>query len=298
MPPAQPGPADPRAFAALSENGKTAVQFFTSADVASAPHDIFRVFRQELAESAASPQAPAQARSDLQQIRDFVGAKEGEAWTPQMEEAFAREGMAVLLHGKPPSPELAGVFARSKEWLTEVYRSLRGAIHVPPAMRDVFERMLAASDEADRAVSTLLHVLDGNPRGAELRTAYTRLSSEERQAVFQVALAQAHQGLPIDVEALVLRDADGVRTVAEAPLRQAARVRKELSRPPEANTPRRDGTEDLKRSRAVLDRTAPGLRQGMDGELTARLAEHDATLARIDQEEKALFEAAERAIRR
>ena len=294
----QSGDSAPRASIAFAENGKAVVRFFESADVTSAPHELFHIFRRELAESAASPHAPAHVRRDWQQVMEFVGAKEGETWTTKMEEAFAREGEAFLLHGKAPSPELVGVFARLKEWFVEVYRSIRGEMNVSPAMREIFERMLATTDAADRGVAELIRAMDRHPRAAQLREAYAKLTPEERQEVFQVALAQAHQGLPIDVEALVLRDAEGVRAAAEAPELEAARVRDELSRTPEADAALRDATEELESSRAALEQSAPELRQELDAELAARLAEHDAVVARIDLEEKALLAAAECDMRR
>ena len=132
-------------------NGKAVITFFASADFSSAPHELYHVFRRDLADAAREPAASPRVREQWAKIEAFVGAKPGEAWTREMEEQFARAGERFLLEGKAPSPFLAEVFTQLKHWLLEIYADADAAgLEISPAMREVFNSMFSVpADQAD-----------------------------------------------------------------------------------------------------------------------------------------------------
>ena len=141
----------PRAQVNFDANGKAVITFFASADFSSAPHELYHVFRRDLADAAREPAASPRVREQWAKIEAFVGAKPGEAWTREMEEQFARAGERFLLEGKAPSPFLAEVFTQLKHWLLEIYADADAAgLEISPAMREVFNSMFSVpADQAD-----------------------------------------------------------------------------------------------------------------------------------------------------
>ncbi len=151
----------PRARVDFNEGGKAVITFFGSADVSSAPHELYHIFRREVAETAADPAASARAREQWAAIEAFAGAEPGKPWTADMEERFAEAGERFLLEGKAPNRALQGVFERLRQWFLELYADADAAgLEMSPAMRDVFNNMFSVpADEADllfrRAVGDL-----------------------------------------------------------------------------------------------------------------------------------------------
>lgn len=147
--------ASPRARVIFDETaaGKAVIEFFSAADASSAPHELYHVFRREMAESSARPDAPQRVRDDWARIEAFVGAQPGQAWTREMEEKFAKAGERYLLEGVAPSPALTGVFERLKQWFLELYANADAAgLNISPAMREVFGRMFSTpAEQGDKA---------------------------------------------------------------------------------------------------------------------------------------------------
>ena len=60
-----------------------------------------------------------------------------------LQEQWARGIEAYMREGQAPTPELAGVFERFKQWLVDVYRSLADLnVKLSPEIRQVFDRLL------------------------------------------------------------------------------------------------------------------------------------------------------------
>lgn len=69
-----------------------------------------------------------------------------------LHEQFARGFEAFLFEGKAPSIELLGPFQRVRQWMLNVYRSLRELrVDLTPEVRGVFDRMLASEEQIDLA---------------------------------------------------------------------------------------------------------------------------------------------------
>lgn len=159
------GDARARVTFDAAEGGRAVIEFFSAADASSAPHELYHIFRREMAESAARPDAPQRVREDWARIEEFVGAEPGQTWTRAMEEKFARAGERFLLEGKAPTPALQGVFERLRQWFLELYANADAAgLHISPAMREVFGNMLSVpSEQGDMAFRKALGELLSRP---------------------------------------------------------------------------------------------------------------------------------------
>jgi len=135
------------------EDGKAVITFFKNTDASTLPHEMFHIFRRELAETAGMEGSSPQSRDMWAKVCEFVGAKEGEKWTVEQEEMFARAGERYLLEGKAPNAQLRGVFERMKQWFMEIYTSVDAAgMEISDTMRQVFGDMFKLSpEEADMA---------------------------------------------------------------------------------------------------------------------------------------------------
>lgn len=147
------GPANARGSVKFEADGKAVITFFKSADFSSAPHELYHIFRREMAETALDPDASPRAREQWAKIEEFVGAKPGQVWTREMEEKFARAGERFLLEGKASSNALLDVFTRLKQWFMEIYADADAAgLEISPAMREVFNNMFSVPvEKADQS---------------------------------------------------------------------------------------------------------------------------------------------------
>ena len=159
------GEARARVTFDAAEGGRAVIEFFSAADASSAPHELYHIFRREMAESAARPDAPQRVREDWARIEEFVGAEPGQTWTRAMEEKFARAGERFLLEGKAPTPALQGVFERLRQWFLELYANADAAgLYISPAMREVFGNMLSVpAEQGDMAFRKALGELLSRP---------------------------------------------------------------------------------------------------------------------------------------
>lgn len=154
----QPGAAVnalPRAAITFPKEAESraVISFFSAADLTSAPHELYHIFRREMAQTAADASAPARVRENWKTVEEFVGAKPGEKWTAAMEEKFAKAGERFLLEGKAPSPALTGVFERLRQWFQEIYGNAEASgLPISKEMRDIFSDMLSMPmEDADTA---------------------------------------------------------------------------------------------------------------------------------------------------
>ncbi|WP_298068310.1 hypothetical protein [uncultured Mailhella sp.] len=142
----------------MREDGRALIEFFRSADVTSAPHELFHIFRRELQETAMREGAGERSRKLWQEVMDFVGAKPDQPLTADQEEAFARAGERFLLEGKAPVPELKAVFRKFRQWFLEIYGGADSAgLEISDGMRRTFRKMLNVSaEEAESTVRAAL----------------------------------------------------------------------------------------------------------------------------------------------
>lgn len=154
LPPEMPDAETPRGAVTFNpEDGKAVITFFKNTDASTLPHEMFHIFRRELAETAGMEGSSPQSKDMWAKVCEFVGAKEGEPWTRKQEEMFARAGERYLLEGEAPNAQLRGVFERMKQWFMEIYTGMDAAgMEISDTMRQVFGDMFKLSpEEADMA---------------------------------------------------------------------------------------------------------------------------------------------------
>jgi len=128
----------------ISEGRKPIITLMKDANASTFIHESGHVYLEELARDAFHPNAPVQLRDDLDTTLQWLGVKSVEDIKTKQHEKWARGWEQYLREGVAPSKELAGVFARFKDWLLQIYDTLRGlGAPINDEIRGVFDRMLA-----------------------------------------------------------------------------------------------------------------------------------------------------------
>lgn len=132
----------------ISEGKKPIITLMKDANASTFVHESGHVYLEELARDAFHPNAPAQLKDDLDTTLSWLGVKSVEDIKTKQHEKWARGFEQYLREGVAPSKELAGVFARFKEWLLQIYESLRGlGAPINDDIKGVFDRLLATEPQ-------------------------------------------------------------------------------------------------------------------------------------------------------
>ncbi len=124
------------------------IELFKDANYSTFVHETAHFMLEVYGDLASDPQASTWIKNEYATVRKYLGAKDGEAITREQHEKFARSFEAYLMEGKAPSPELQGIFSRFKNWLLNIYRSMRGLnVNLNKDIREVFDRMLVSDEE-------------------------------------------------------------------------------------------------------------------------------------------------------
>lgn len=118
----------------LNNNQQAIVTAFQSADISTLAHESGHVFRRWLGEMD---------QTLLSQAESALGVSG--TWTRDAEEAFASGFERYLRDGQAPTSALRAVFESFKNWLTQVYQSIKGTPleqSVNPQLKRVFDSML------------------------------------------------------------------------------------------------------------------------------------------------------------
>jgi len=100
-------------------------------------------------------------QKDMQVLLDFIEIKDLETWNSMPfderkvgHEKVARAFEAYLFEGKAPSFELQSIFQTFRDWLLNVYKTLKGLalaagveVKLTPEVQQVFDRMLATQEQ-------------------------------------------------------------------------------------------------------------------------------------------------------
>jgi hypothetical protein len=124
-------------------------------DASTFMHETSHDWLKQLMMDAAHPLAPGQLRTDAATVRTWLKRPEG--WTGfrpdgtvdrEPQERWARTFEQYLREGTAPSSALARVFHQFKQWLTQIYRTLKGlGAPINEDIRGVFDRLLEAEPE-------------------------------------------------------------------------------------------------------------------------------------------------------
>ena len=127
----------------IRPNARTIITLAKTANASTFMHETAHDWLERLLTDAEHPQAPDDIKADVATVRKYL-SNDGEALTKRQHERFARSFEQYLREGRAPSPALASVFAKFKQWLTAIYKSLQGlGSPINDDIRGVFDRMLA-----------------------------------------------------------------------------------------------------------------------------------------------------------
>jgi len=130
------------------EDGRAVIRALENPNLSTALHEFAHVGRRSLYRmlDETLPEKKAQLEKDIKTLETWAQVKEGK-WTKAQEELYARAFERYLREGKAPRPELNSVFARIKEWMTQIYRNITGSeidVKLTDEIRDIFGRQLGA----------------------------------------------------------------------------------------------------------------------------------------------------------
>lgn len=121
-----------RGMAIFASDGRAVLRGLKSPDISTAVHELAHVFRRDI-----KPE-------HLVVANEWAGVKNNK-WSRANEEKFARAFERYLREGKAPTTKLATVFEKFKDWLRNIYQSIKGSaidIKINPSLRRVFNEML------------------------------------------------------------------------------------------------------------------------------------------------------------
>jgi hypothetical protein len=188
----QPGEPEGQARGAFSPSERT-ISLLQNADLSTFLHESGHFFLTTMGDIAGRADAPEQIKQDMQTAIEWMGGKDLADWQGRMlneqrdmHEKFARGFESYLMEGKAPTTAMAGLFARFRAWLTNVYRNI-SSLNAPltDEVRGVFDRLLASDQmirEAEAARGYL--PLDLTKAGAtpEQQAAYEKQGQDATQA--------------------------------------------------------------------------------------------------------------------
>ena len=127
----------------LRRGRRPLITLFRTADSSTFLHETGHDFLEQMTRDAADPAAPVQLRADMGTVRSWLGAKEGQPISRAMHEKFARGFERYLMEGRAPSRALARIFGQFRQWLTDIYRTVRRLkAPITDDIRDVFDRLI------------------------------------------------------------------------------------------------------------------------------------------------------------
>ena len=153
------------------KNGKYIVHAITNPNVTTPLHELSHVFEDYLTEEERAI------------VRAF--AETGNEWTVETSEKFARGFEKYLSSGKVPNnPQLAEIFKKFKDWLTDIYNGIQGSsidIELNPAMEAIYEKMLTPKSQVREVHKEVKKMIQEGKTAKEILAEFTS-KSERMQA--------------------------------------------------------------------------------------------------------------------
>ena len=127
-------------------DNKATIHIFGGADISTLAHEMSghlgRRFLEKLAENNKD------FAKDYEATKKWANVKDNQ-WTTQSEEKFARGFEKYLREGKAPTKALESVFNNLKNWLTNIYKAVKGSsidINLTPEIKSVFDKLLGGEN--------------------------------------------------------------------------------------------------------------------------------------------------------
>lgn len=153
-----------RASVEFDSDNRALVRAFQSVNVADMSHEIAHIFRRDL------------VPEDMKIAEEWAGVKEG-FWDRGAEEKWALGFEGYLAKGEAPTPALKSLFQRFKQWMVEIYGSIKNGgidIKLSPQVKDLFDRLItgtrptSALDTAPQLSEHDYSILANNAGGTHL----------------------------------------------------------------------------------------------------------------------------------
>src|SRR5579863_5524044 len=140
------GPGAKRGAITISD-ARSTIRLLGRADASTAIHELGHSWFEELTRDAADDRATPAVKADADTVQKWLGVDEGASPSRAQHEKFARGVERYMMEGRAPTQALAGVFAKFKTWLTNIYQTV-GRLRSPISddIRRVFDRMLTAPE--------------------------------------------------------------------------------------------------------------------------------------------------------
>jgi hypothetical protein len=135
-------------------DNKATIYIFDGADISSLAHEMTGHLGRRFLESLAK-ESPAFAK-EYNTVKKWAGVK-GDKWSTRAEEKFARAFERYLREGISPTKELQSVFSKLKEWLSSIYKSIKGSsidVELTDEIREVFDSILGGRKDKVEATPT------------------------------------------------------------------------------------------------------------------------------------------------
>ena len=144
----------------VDDAGRT-ITLFRDADASTLVHEKAHEYLDRMLRMAERDDAPADFKGRAQKALEWMGLKSADELdydsltsrkdkerATKAEEKFAKGFEQYLREGVAPSRELASVFGRFKQWLTSLYKTIKGlGAPIDDDIKSVFDRMLSSSPE-------------------------------------------------------------------------------------------------------------------------------------------------------
>lgn len=162
------------------------------ADLSTFIHESGHFFLEVMGDLARDPNASQDIVDDYAAIVRFLGVSSREEIGREQHEKLARAFESYLGEGKAPVPELAGVMARMRAWMLQVYKTLRALdVELNDEIRGVFDRMLVGDAAVSRAESAAnMEPLFREAAAAGMSEARFREYLKQQQAGHEEAMAR------------------------------------------------------------------------------------------------------------
>lgn len=136
-----------RAKVTMDDN-KRLITLFKTADKSSLIHESGHIWLEEMKEDANRKDAPRQLKDDWEIIKKYIGHEGNGSISTEAHETFAKQVEAYFREGKAPSAALKKVFDSFKQWLTDIYKTIKDlGVEINPGIHDIFDRLLATDKE-------------------------------------------------------------------------------------------------------------------------------------------------------
>lgn len=126
-------------------DGTNLIRALKGADLTTPLHEMAHVVRHAL------PEEESKAVATWLKTAHGIDVEKG--WTREADEMYAKYFERYLKTGKAPTAELDGVFAKLKQWITEIYEHIKEKMgaEITPDIKAHFDRLLGGVDDEGRA---------------------------------------------------------------------------------------------------------------------------------------------------